>query len=176
MEYAAITAVLQCDEESAEMVLSASTVRSLNAYDRLWQVVWRLIIDIENEIKQAPGTVHTVQRYISAASLNGIQSVPSVGAREDKVQLHRDFPVFQMNVKDPIAREVENHKMAIANSQASVKVPLRSVLSPQNGQDVTERQARQIAFLIDSDRAVSKLRFALKVKEADTVESSEVWD
>ena len=176
MEYAAITAVLQCDEESAEMVLSASTVRSLNAYDRLWQVVWRLIIDIENEIKQAPGTVHTVQRYISATSLNGIQSVPGVGAREDKVQLHRDFPVFQMNVEDPIAREVENHKMAIANSQASVKVPLRSVLSPENGQEVTERQARQIAFLIDSDRAVSKLRFALKVNEVDTVESSEVWD
>ena len=176
MEYAAITAVLQYDEESAEMVLSASTLRSLNAYDRLRQVVWRLIIDIENEIKQAPGTVHTVQRYISASSLNGIQSVPVVGAREDEVQLHRDFPVFQMNVKDPIAREVENHKMAIANSQASVKVPLRSVLSPENGQEVTERQARQIALLIDSDRAVSKLRFALKVNEVDTVESSEVWD
>ena len=175
MEYAAITAVLQCDEERAEIVLCASTLHSLNAYARLWQVVWRLIVDIESEIKQAEGAIHIVRRYMSA-SLERIQSAPHVGARRDEVQLHKDFPMFQMNVKYPIAREVENHKMAIANSQASVKVPLRSVLSPENGQEVTERQARQIAFLIDSDRAVSKLRFALKVNEADIVESSEVWD
>ena len=175
MEYAAITAHLQCDEESAEMVLSASTVRSLNAYDRLWQVVWRLIIDIENEIKQAPGTVHTVQRYISATSLNGIQSVPGVGAREDDVQLHKDFPVFQMNAKDPVACEVEKHKIAVADAQAFIKLPLANVLSPENGQEVTEQDAEDVAFLIENDSAVSKLRFALRVKET-SVESSDVCD
>ena len=166
MEYAGITAALQCDEERAEIVLSASTLHSLNAYARLWQVVWRLIVDIESEIKQAEGAIHIVRRYISA-SLEGIQSLPNIGARQDEVQLHKEYPVFQMNVKDPIAREVENHKMAIANVQTFVKVPLRSVLSPENGQKVTERQARQIAFLIENDRAVSKLRFALKVNEVD---------
>ena len=176
MEYAAITAVLQCDEESAEMVLSASTVHSLNAYDRLWQVVWRLIIDIENEIKQAPGTVHTVQRYISATSLNGIQSVPGVGAREGEVQLHEDFPVFQMNAKDPVAREVGKHKDAVANVQALVKLPLASVLSPANGQEVREQEAEDIATLIDNDKALTKLRRTLKLKEADVVESTDVYD
>ena len=176
MEYAAITAVLQCDEESAEMVLSASTVCSLNAYDRLWQVVWRLIIDIETEIKQAPGTVHTVQRYISATSLNSIQSVPGVGAREGEVQLHKDFPVFQMNAKDPVAREVGKHKDAVANVQALVKLPLASVLSPENGQEVTEQEAEDIAILIDDDKALTKLRMTLKLKEADVVESTDVCD
>ena len=173
MEYAAITAVLQCDEGSAEMVLSASTVRSLNAYDRLWQVVWRLIIDIENEIKQAPGTVHTVQRYISASSLNSIQSVPGVGAREDDVQLHKDFPVFQMNAKDPVAREVEKHKVAVAHAQAFIKLPLANVLSPENGQEVTEQDGEDVAFLIENESTVSKLSFALRVKET-SVESTDV--
>ena len=176
MEYAAITAVLQCDEESAEMVLSASTVCSLNAHDRLWQVVWRLIIDIENEIKQAPGTVHTVQRYISATSLNCILSVPGVGTREDEVQLHKDFPVFQMNVKDPVAREVGKHKDAVANVQALVKLPLASVLSRENGQKVTEQDAEDIATLIDNDKALTKLRRTLKLKEADIVQSTDVYD
>ena len=176
MEYAAITAVLQCDEESAEMVLSASTVCSLNAYDRLWQVVWRLIIDIENEIKQAPGSVHTVRRYISATSLESIQSVPGVGAREDKVQLHRDFPVFQMNVKDPVAREMEQHQIAVANAQALVKLPLVSVLSPENGQEVREQQAEDIAILIDDDKALTKLRMTLKLKKADVDKSTDVCD
>ena len=64
MEYAAITAVLQCDEERAEIVLSASTLQSLNAYARLWQVVWRLIVDIETEIKQAQGAIHIVRRHV----------------------------------------------------------------------------------------------------------------
>ena len=176
MEYAAITAVLQCDEESAEIVLSASTVRSLNAYDRLWQVVWRLIIDIDNEIKQAPGTVHTVQRYISATSLEGVQSVPGVGAREDEVQLHKDFPVFHMNVKDPVAREMGQHKIAVANAQAFVKLPLASVLSPESGQEVTEQQAEDIAILIDDDKALTKLRMTLKLKEADVDKSTDVCD
>ena len=175
MEYAAITAHLQCDEERAEITLSATTVHSLNAYTRLWHVVFRLSIDIENEIKQVPGTVQVVQRYLSA-SQEGIQSMAHVGARQVKVQLHEEYPVFQMNAKDPIACEVEKHKIAIAKAQAFVKLPLGSVLSPENGQEVTEQQAREVAFLIDNDRAVSKLRFILKVKEVDVVGSSEVWD
>jgi hypothetical protein len=79
MKYAAITALLKCDNKRAEITLSASTLDSLNACARLWQVVWWLIVDIENEIKQAPGTIQVVQRYISA-SQEGIQSVQQVGA------------------------------------------------------------------------------------------------
>ena len=175
MRYAAITAVLQCDEERAEIVLSASTVESLNAYTRLWQVVWRFIVDIENEIKQAPGTTHIVQRYLSANS-ECIQSVPSVGARRVQILVHESLPVFQINGEDPIACEMEKHKVAVANAQTFIKVALGRVLSPENGQEVTEQQARQVTFLVDNDRAVSKLRFALKEKEAGTFESSEVWD
>ena len=89
MEYAAITAVLLCDEERAEIVLSANTLQSVNAHARLWQVVSRLITDIENEIRQAPGAIHVVRRYMSA-SPEGIQSAPTVGARRDEVQLHKD--------------------------------------------------------------------------------------
>ena len=171
MEYAAITAVLLCDEERAEIVLSANTVQSVNAHARLWQVVWRLIIDIENEINQAQGTVH-MQRYMSASQ----EGTRSVGARQDKVQLHTEYPVFQMNGKDPIACDVGKHKSAVANAQDFIKLPLRSVLSPDNGRMVTEQDAEDIAILIDNDMALSKLRVTLKVKEADIVGSIGVFD
>ena len=98
----------------------------MNAYARLWHIVCRLISDIENEIKQAPGIVQVVQRYMSA-SQEGIQSV---GARHDQVQLHTEYPVFQVNGKDPIACEVAKHKSAVANAQTFVKLSLRCVLSP----------------------------------------------
>ena len=104
MKYASIIALLQCDEERSAIVLFAATMDSLNAYARLWHVVWRLIGDIEHEIKRAPGTVHVVQRYMSA-SQEGIPSVLQVGARPVEVQLYKDYPVFQMNGEDPIARE-----------------------------------------------------------------------
>ena len=172
MEYAAITAVLQCDEDRAEIVLSANTVQSVNAHVRLWQVVWRLIVDIESEIKQAEGAIHIVRRYMSA-SLEGMRSVPNVGARQDEVQLHTEYPVFQINVKDPIAREVEKHKIAVANAQTFIKLPLANVLSPENGQEVTEQDAEDIAFLIENDSSVLKLRLFLRVKEAE-VESTDV--
>ena len=174
MEYAAITAVLLCDEKRAEIVLSANTLQSVNAHARLWQVVSRLITDIENEIRQAPGAIHVVQRYMSA-SPEGIQSAPNVGARQDEVQLHKDYPVFQVSVKDPVAREVEKHKIAVADAQTFISLPLANVLSPESGQEVTEQEAEDIAFQIENDSAVSKLRFALRVKET-SVESSDVCD
>ena len=174
MKYAAITAVLQCDEERAEIVLSSSTVDSLNAYGRLWLVVWRLIMDIENEIKQAPGTIHVVQRYMST-SQKSTQVSLQVGDRQAIVQLHKDYPAFQMNEEDPVARQLERHKTAVANAQRFVHVPLRSLLSPDNGKNVTEQDAEEIAFLIDNTRALSKLRFTLRVKEAE-VESPDVCD
>ena len=174
MKYAAITAVLQCDEERAEIVLSSSTVDSLNAYGRLWLVVWRLIMDIENEIKQAPGTIHVVQRYMST-SQKGTQSSVQAGDRQAIVQLHKDYPAFLMNEEDPVARQLERHKTAVANAQRFVHVPLRSLLSPDNGKNVTEQDAEEIAFLIDNARALSKLRFTLRVKEAE-VESPDVCD
>ena len=111
-----------------------------------------------------------------SASLEGIRSVPNVGARRDEVQLHKEYPVFQMNVKDPIAREVEKHKIAVADAQAFIKLPLANVLSLENGEEVTEQDAEDVAFLIENDSAVSKLRFALRVKEADVVKSSDVCD
>ena len=120
MEYAGITALLQCDGERAEIMLTATTVHSLSAYARLWQVVCRLITDIENEIKQAPGTIHVVQRYMSASQEDS-QSVLQVGARQDKVELHKDYPVFRMNGKDPIVAEMDKHKAAAANAQAFIK-------------------------------------------------------
>ena len=174
MEYAAITAVLLCDEKRAEIVLSANTLQSVNAHARLWQVVSRLITDIENEIRQAPGAIHVVQRYMSA-SPEGIQSAPNVGARQDEVQLHKDYPVFQVSVKDPVAREVEKHKIAVADAQTFITLPLANVLSPESGQEVTEQEAEDIAVQIENDSAVSKLRFALRVKET-SVESSDVCD
>ena len=174
MEYAAITAVLLCDEERAEIVLSANTVMSVNAHARLWQVVSRLITDIENEIRQAAGALHVVRRYMSA-SPEGIQSAPNVGARRDEVRLHKDYPVFQVSVKDPVAREVEKHKIAVADAQTFISLPLANVLSPESGQEVTEQEAEDIAFQIENDSAVSKLRFALRVKET-SVESSDVCD
>ena len=174
MEYAAITAVLLCDEERAEIVLSANTVMSVNAHARLWQVVSRLITDIENEIRQAAGALHVVRRYMSA-SPEGIQSAPNVGARRDEVRLHKDYPVFQVSVKDPVAREVEKHKIAVADAQTFISLPLANVLSPESGQEVTEQEAEDIAFQIENDSAVSKLRFALRVKDV-SVESSDVCD
>ena len=170
MEYAGITVDLQCDEERAEIVLSASTVDSLNACARLWLVVWRIIVDIENEIKQAPGIVHVVQRYMSA-SQGGIQPVQQVGARQAKVQLQKDYPAFGMNEEDPISLQLERHKTAATSAQAFVHMPLRSILSPESGKEVTERQARETAVLVDNDRAlsVSRLKSALKVKEDGTV-------
>ena len=174
MEYAAITAVLLCDEKRAEIVLSANTLQSVNAHARLWQVVSRLITDIENEIRHAPGAIHVVQRYMSA-SPEDIQSAPNVGARQDEVQLHKDYPVFQVSVKDPVARELKKHKTALANAQAFIKLPLANVLSTESGQEVTEQEAEDIAFQIENDSAVSKLRFALRVKET-SVESSDVCD
>ena len=138
MEYAAITAVLLCDEKRAEIVLSANTLQSVNAHARLWQVVSRLITDIENEIRQAPGAIHVVQRYMSA-SPEGIQSAPNVGARQDEVQLHKDYPVFQVSVKDPVARELKKHKTAVANAQAFIKLPLAKVLSTENGEERSDR-------------------------------------
>ena len=153
MKYAAITALLQHDKERAEIVLTATTVDSLNAYARLWQVVWRLIVDIENEIEQTPGTIHVVQIYISA-NQEGIQSVMEVGARQIKVQLHKGYPAFQMNEEDPIARQLVKHRTDVATAQELVHVPLRSVLSPDNGKNLTEQDAEDIAFLVDNDRAV----------------------
>ena len=146
----------------------------MNAHARLWQVVSRLIIDIENEIGQAPGAIHVVRRYMSARP-EGIQSAPKVGARQNEVRLHKEYPLFQMNAKDPVAYEVEKHKIAVDNAQAFAKLPLASVLSPETGQEVTEQDAKDIAFLIENDSSVSKLRFALRVKEA-SVESSDVCD
>ena len=175
MEYAAISSLLQCDEERAEIVLSAMTLRSLNACARLWQVVCRLIIDIENEIKQAPGTIYVVQRYMSA-SQEGIRSVLHVGARQVEVELHEKYPVFQMNAKDPIASELEKHKLAVANAQAFINLPLRSVLSPVNGRKVTEQDAEDIAILVDNEKALAKLRVVLKVKEADIVGSTDICE
>ena len=175
MEYAAITAVLLCDEKRAEIVLSANTLQSVNAHARLWQVVSRLITDIENEIRQAPGAIHVVQRYMSA-SPEGIQSAPNVGARQDEVQLHKDYPVFQVSVKDPVARELKKHKTALANAQAFIKLPLAKVLSTENGEEVTEQDAEDIATLIDDDKALTKLRMTLKLKEADVVKSTDVCD
>ena len=174
MEYAAITAVLLCDEERAEIVLSANTVQSVNAHTRLWQVVSRLITDIENEIREAPGAIHVVRRYMSA-SPEGIQSTPNVGARRNEVQLHKEYPVFQVSVKDPVARELKKHKIAVANAQAFIKLPLANVLSTENGEEVTEQEAEDIATLIDNDMALTKLRRTLKLKEAD-VESTDVYD
>ena len=175
MEYAAITAVVLCDEDRAEIVLSANTLQSVNAHARLWQVVSRLITDIENEIRQAPGAIQVVQRYMSA-SPEGIQSAPNVRARRDEVQLHKDYPVFQVNVKDPVARELKKHKTALANAQAFSKLPLANVLSTDNGEEVTEQDAEDIAILIDDDKALTKLRMTLKLKEADVVKSSDVCD
>ena len=172
MEYAAITAVLLCDEKRAEIVLSANTLQSVNAHARLWQVVSRLITDIENEIRQAPGAIHVVQRYMSA-SPEGIQSAPNVGARQDEVQLHKEYPVFQVSVKDPVARELKKHKIAVANAQAFIKLPLANVLSTENGERVTEQEAEDIAIQIEDDSSVSELSFLLRVKEAE-VESSGV--
>ena len=172
MEYAAITAVLLCDEKRAEIVLSANTLQSVNAYARLWQVVSRLITDIENEIRQAPGAIHVVQRYMSA-SPEGIQSAPNVGARQDEVQLHKEYPVFQVSVKDPVARELKKHKIAVANAQAFIKLPLANVLSTENGERVTEQEAEDIAMQIEDDSSVLKLRLFLRVKEAE-VESTDV--
>ena len=172
MEYAAITAVLQCDEERAEIVLFANTVQSVNAHARLWQVVSRLIVDIESEIKQAPGAIHVVRRYMSA-SPEGIQSAPNVGARRNEVQLHKEYPVFQVSVKDPVARELKKHKIALANAQAFIKLPLANVLSTENGERVTEQEAEDIAMQIEDDSSVSELSFLLRVKEAE-VESSGV--
>ena len=172
MEYAAITAVLQCDEERAEIVLFANTVQSVNAHARLWQVVSRLIVDIESEIKQAPGAIHVVRRYMSA-SPEGIQSAPNVGARRNEVHLHKDYPVFQVSAKDPVARGLKKHKIALANAQAFIKLPLVNVLSTENGEKVTEQEAEDIAMQIEDDSSVSELSFLLRVKEAE-VESSGV--
>ena len=172
MEYAAITAVLLCDEERAEIVLSAKTVQSVNAHARLWQVVSRLITDIENEIREAPGAIHVVRRYMSA-SPDGIQSTPNVGARRNEVQLHKEYPVFQVSVKDPVARELKKHKIAVANAQAFIKLPLANVLSTENGERVTEQEAEDIAMQIEDDSSVSELSFLLRVREAE-VESSGV--
>ena len=175
MEYAGIIALLQCDEERAEIVLTATTVRSLNTYARLWHVVCRLVTDIENEIKQTPGTVQVVQRYMSA-NQEDYQSVVHVGARQDKLQLHRQYPVFQMNGKDPIAAEVDKHKAAVANAPIFINVPLASVLSPVNSHKATEQDAVDIAILIDDDKALTKLRMTLKLKEADIVKSADVCE
>ena len=175
MEYAAITAVLQCDEERAEIVLFANTVQSVNAHARLWQVVSRLIVDIESEIKQAPGAIHVVRRYMSA-SPEGIQSAPNVGARRNEVHLHKDYPVFQVSAKDPVARGLKKHKIALANAQAFIKLPLVKVLSTENGEEVTEQDAEDIATLIDDDKALTKLRMTLRLKEADVVKSTDVCD
>ena len=175
MEYAGIRALLQSDEERAEIMLSATTVHSLNAYARLWQVLCRLVIDIENEIKQAPGTIHVVQRYMSA-SQEVSQSVLHVGARQDKIELHKEYPVFQMNGKDPIAAEVDKHKTAVASAQTFINVPLGCVLSPVNGQKVTAQNAEDIAVLVDDDKALTKLRITLKLKEGDVVKSGDVCD
>ena len=41
---------------------------------------------------------------------------------------------------------------------------------------MTEKDAEDIAILIDNDVALSKLRVTLKVKEADTVGSLDVFD
>ena len=110
-----------------------------------------------------------------SASPKGIQSTPNVGARRNEVQLHKEYPVFQVSVKDPVARELKKHKIAVANAQAFIKLPLANVLSPENGQEVTEQDAEDVAFRIENDSAVSKLRFALRVKES-SVESSDVCD
>ena len=92
------------------------------------------------------------------------------------VQLHASYPSFQRNEEDPIACKVEKHKMAVRNAQMFVHVPLRSLLSPVNGKDVTEQEAREIAVLIDNDNAISNLRFALKLKEADIVGPAYIQD
>ena len=78
-----------------------------------------------------------------------------------------------MNAKDPVVREVEKHKISVANAQAFIRLPLANVLSPENGQEVTEQDAEDAAFLIENDSAVSQLRFALRVKET-SVESTDV--
>ena len=172
MKYAAITVVLQCDEERAEIVLSAITVESLNAYARLWHVVWRLIDDIENEIKQAPGTIHVIQRYMSS-SQKVIRPFLHVGARQVKVQLYEGYPAFQLNEVDPVAGQLDSHKKAIASAQSLIALPLRSVCTSET---VTERQARHIALLIDSNKALSRLRFTLNVNEADLMGSTDICD
>ena len=56
-----------------------------------------------------------------------------------------------------------------------IKLPLANVHSPENGQEVTEQDGEDVAFLIENDSPVSKLRFAVRVKET-SVESSDVCD
>ena len=174
IKYAAITALLQRDEERAELVLSATTVDSLNAYARLWHVAWRLIGDIENEIKQAPGTIHVVQRYISAGQ-EDIRSLV-LGARRVDVPLFEGHPAFQINKEDPIVWQLDRHKRSVTNAQQYVHRPLVNILSPESGRGVTELDAKDIAIRIDDEKVLSKLRVTLGVKEADIVDSSDVYD
>ena len=81
-----------------------------------------------------------------------------------------------MSVKDPVARELKKHKTTLANAQAFIKLPLANVLSTVNGEEVTEQDAEDIAILIDDDKALTKLRMTLKLKEADVVKSTDVCD
>jgi hypothetical protein len=173
MTYAGITAVLKCDEERAEIVLSASIADSLNAYARLWLVVWRFIVDIENEIKQAPGAIYVVQRYFSTRQdLSTVQ----LGVRQSQVRLSDKYPAFQMNEKDLVARQLERHKSAVSNAELTIHTPLKSLLSADSGTIVTDQDAEDIAFHIDDSKTLSKLRFILRVKKGNITGSSDVCD
>ena len=171
VSYGGIAILLQCIEERATITLVAVTFDSLKACARLWHVVCRLMGDIENVIKQAPGTARVVQRYL-CTSQEACQSVLQVGARQVKVQLHEDYPAFQMNEEDPIAGTLENHKNAVLGAQEFVKMPLKSIFSPKNGWEVTPRQVSDTALLIHKE-AVSQLRVVLNVHKSDILGSTD---
>ena len=82
---------------------------------------------------------------------------------------------FLMNGDNPIPAEMDKHKAAVAKAQTVINVALGSVLSPVNGQKVTAQNAEDIAVLIDDDKALTKLRMTLKLKEGD-VKSTDVCD
>jgi hypothetical protein len=79
-----------------------------------------------------------------------------------------------MNEEDPLAGQLMRHMTAVSNAQTCACVPLRSLLSPDSGRSVTESDAENIAFLMEDARALSKLRFTLKVNKYDIVTLSDV--
>ena len=63
---AAITALLQCNEKKEMRLYCLPPMGLLDAYAWMLQVVWWFVVNIENEMNQASGAMHVIQRYMSA--------------------------------------------------------------------------------------------------------------
>jgi hypothetical protein len=59
-----------------------------------------------------------------------------------------------VNLRDPFAHQLEKHKTAVTNAETSIQLPLRSILSPDSGRNVTEQDAGNITFHIENLKTV----------------------